>query len=250
MARKITTGRVGRAVLGSLTTVSNGLQTVVTNANLLLEPNGTGITVSTKDLQVNAQGNLRLADADSSNYIALRAPTTVASNVTLTFPTTAGTNTQMLQTDGSGNLSWAAPFVAVANQTTDSATYYPTLTTATSGTVSTINTSSTKLTYQPSSGTLTTTALVESSSLRLKENILPIENALNAILLLTGVTYDRKDGSTKNEAGLIAEDVYKVLPNLVTRDEDGNPYGINYTKFSAYLIEAIKSLKQEINSLK
>lgn len=250
MARKITTGRVGRAVLGSLTTVSNGLQTVETNANLLLEPNGTGITVSTKDLQINAQSNLRLADADSSNYIALRAPVTVASNLTYTFPGSGIADNTVLRTDSSGVLSWVAPFVAVINQTTDSGTYYPTLTTATSGTVSTINTSSTKLTYQPSTGTLTTTALVESSSLRLKENILPIENALDAILLLTGVTYDRRDGSTKNEAGLIAEDVYKVLPNLVTTDEDGKPYGINYTKFSAYLIEAIKSLKQEINSLK
>jgi len=250
MARKITSGKVGRAVLGSLTTLDNRLQSVVTNANILLDPNGTGVVQSTKDLQMNAQSSLRLADGDSSNFIALRSPATVVSNVTLTFPTTAGTNTQMLQTDGSGNLTWAAPFVTVSNQTTDSGTYFPILTTASTGNITTINTSSTKLTYQPSTGTLTTTALVESSSLRLKENISPIENALDSVLMLTGVVYDRKDGSSKNEAGLIAEDVYKILPNLVTTDENGAPYGINYTKFSAYLIESIKSIKQVINSLK
>ena len=49
MARKITSGKVGRAVLGSLTTLDNRLQSVVTNANILLDPNGTGVVQSTKD---------------------------------------------------------------------------------------------------------------------------------------------------------------------------------------------------------
>ena len=100
------------------------------------------------------------------------------------------------------------------------------------------------------SGTLYTTALVETSSIALKENINPITNALDAILQLTGVTYDRKDGSSKNEAGLIAEDVYKHAPDLVALDTDGNPYGIHYTKISAYLIECVKMLQAEINQLK
>jgi hypothetical protein len=67
---------------------------------------------------------------------------------------------------------------------------------------------------------------------------------------LFGVTYDRRDGSRQNEAGLIAEDVIKVLPNLVTKNLQGNIDGIQYTKLTAYLIEAVKTLKQEIDSLK
>ena len=67
---------------------------------------------------------------------------------------------------------------------------------------------------------------------------------------LVGVTYDRKNGSSKNEAGLIAEDVDKILPNLVSHKEDGSAEGIHYTKLTAYLIEAIKSLKAEIDELK
>jgi hypothetical protein len=110
--------------------------------------------------------------------------------------------------------------------------------------------SNTGLTFQPSTGTFTATALVESSSITLKENITPIEDALGIILKLDGVLYDRKDGSKKREAGLIAERVNEVLPNLVTKDIRGNPEGINYTKFSAYLIEAVKSLKKEIEDLK
>ena len=59
-----------------------------------------------------------------------------------------------------------------------------------------------------------------------------------------------KNGKTKNEAGLIAEEVYPVIPNVVSKDEQGNPHGINYTKLTAYLIEAVKTLKQEVDQLK
>lgn len=265
MARKITTGRVGRAVLGNLTTVNNSLQSVVVNADVLLEPNGTGIVQSTRDLQINAQNSLRLADSDSSNFVALRSPATVATNITYTLPGTV-TADYFLKTDSSGNLSWAAAAVSVANQTADTATYYPLMSTATSGTLTAVNTSNTKLTFQPSSGTVTATifngasstlsgtltaaSIVETSSITLKENVNPIKNALDALLQLNGVTYDRKDKSAINEAGFLAEEVEKVLPNLVTKDAWGRPYGINYTKFSAYLIEAVKVLVKDIEELK
>lgn len=61
----------------------------------------------TGNLTLNAQNELRLADSDSSNYIALKSPATVASNVTLTLPTTDGDADQYLQTNGSGVLTWA-----------------------------------------------------------------------------------------------------------------------------------------------
>jgi hypothetical protein len=90
----------------------------------------------------------------------------------------------------------------------------------------------------------------ESSSIALKENINPITNALDTVMQLVGVTYDRKNGSATNEAGLIAEDVDKILPNLVKHREDGSAEGIQYTKLTAYLVEAIKTLKAEIDQLK
>jgi hypothetical protein len=58
------------------------------------------------NLQIGDQGDLRLGDADNSNYIAIQAPATVASNVTLTLPDTDGDADQALVTDGSGVLSW------------------------------------------------------------------------------------------------------------------------------------------------
>jgi len=99
------------------------------------------------------------------------------------------------------------------------------------------------------SGQITTTTLVETSSIVFKENVNPIENALALIMQLAGVTYDRKDNK-EHEAGLIAEQVYKIIPDLVSLDANGNPHGIKYTKLTAYLLEAIKSLKTEINALK
>ena len=99
------------------------------------------------------------------------------------------------------------------------------------------------------SGQMTVTTIVETSSLAFKENINPIENALDLVMQLSGVTYDRKDNQ-EHEAGLIAEQVYKVAPDLVSLDKNGNPYGIKYTKLGAYLLESIKSLKQELDTLK
>ena len=89
-----------------------------------------------------------------------------------------------------------------------------------------------------------TGTITESSSIALKENISPITNALDSIAKLVGVTYDRKDGSAKNRAGLIKEEVEKVIPNIVNDD------GIQYTNLIAYLVESIKELKAEIDVLK
>lgn len=58
------------------------------------------------NITVNAQGDVRFADADSSNYVALQAPATVSSNLTLTLPSVDGTSGQRLKTNGSGVLSF------------------------------------------------------------------------------------------------------------------------------------------------
>lgn len=65
-----------------------------------------GLVVS-GDVTLQAQADLRFADADSSNWVAFQAPTSVASNVTLTLPAADGANGQVLTTNGSGVLSWS-----------------------------------------------------------------------------------------------------------------------------------------------
>ena len=99
-------------------------------------------------------------------------------------------------------------------------------------------------------GTVTAASFVEQSSIAYKENVNPIENALEVIGKLTGVLYDRKDKTAVQQPGFIAEDVNKVLPNVVSKKDDGTVEGIQYTKIIAYLVECVKDLKSEIDQLK
>jgi len=52
------------------------------------------------------------------------------------------------------------------------------------------------------------------------------------------------------QAGFIAEEVEQVLPNVVSKTEDGTPMGVQYTKIIAYLVESVKELKAQIEVLK
>jgi hypothetical protein len=250
MARKVSGGLVGEPSIGAINVAPTAVVTAATNQNITLSPTGTGSVVFTNNAILNAQNDLRFGDADSSNWVAFQAPATIASNVTWTLPDADGTNATVLTTNGSGTLTWQSPTISITNNTIDSSTHFVTLTTATTDTnITGLRRSSTGMTFQPSTGTLTVTNLVESSSIALKENIAPIENALDSILKLSGVTYNRKD--TKDpEAGLIAEWVDEVLPELVTKDTLGNTQGVKYTKLTAYLIEAIRTLKKEIDEIK
>jgi hypothetical protein len=67
----------------------------------------------TGNLTLNAQSDLRFADSDSSNWLAFQAPGTVASNITWTLPSADGSNGQVLQTNGSGTLSWSTPSTGI-----------------------------------------------------------------------------------------------------------------------------------------
>jgi hypothetical protein len=64
--------------------------------------------VVASQVNITAQGDLRLEDTSGGQYVALQAPGTVATSYTLTLPVDDGTNGQALITDGSGNLSWSS----------------------------------------------------------------------------------------------------------------------------------------------
>ena len=100
-----------------------------------------------------------------------------------------------------------------------------------------------------------------SSDLALKENISPIDNALNKVMSLGGYNFDWKDSHLedrggvdgkfvkKKDIGIIAQEVQKVLPEAVGKREDGT-LGVRYEQIVPLLIESIKELKSEIESLK
>lgn len=79
---------------------------------------GSALTFDGSNLQIGSQGDLRLGDADNSNWVAFQAPATVASNVTWTLPSADGTNGQALTTNGSGTLAFATISASPGGSTT------------------------------------------------------------------------------------------------------------------------------------
>ena len=100
-----------------------------------------------------------------------------------------------------------------------------------------------------------------SSDKSLKENIKNIENPLEKISQINGVTFDwtedyiKQHGGEdkyfvrKNDVGVIAQEIEKVLPQVVGTREDGIK-AVKYDRIVALLIESIKELKKEIEELK
>ncbi len=92
------------------------------------------------------------------------------------------------------------------------------------------------------------------SDRRYKENIAPITSSLDKVMKLQGVTYTwnktdfpRKFFPDGTEIGLIAQDVETVLPEVVYTDKDGFK-SVTYDRLTAVLIEAVKEMKQQMNS--
>ena len=288
MARKITGGLVGSSTLVGTVQISpdNALSTAA-DQNITLSPGGTGIVVSTVDLQLNAQTDLRFADSDSSNWVAFQAPATVAANVTWTLPATDGTASQVLTTNSTGTLSWSSKSVTLTDQTASATTHYPLFTASSSGDVTGVNVSTTKMTYQPStgrmtlagaqtasnitSGTLVVTGGVgisgalyvgadiysyASSDIRLKENLSKIDNSLEKLLKISGYEYhwnkiaqEMYPERTMQDVGVIAQEVKEIVPSAVVEREDGY-LAVRYDKLIPLLIEAVKALKAEIEDMK
>ncbi len=73
-------------------------------------------SVVTTAQTLNAQAEMRFADADSSNYVGFKSGATVATNKIWTLPTADGSSGQVLSTDGSATLSWATGLTSVLNQ--------------------------------------------------------------------------------------------------------------------------------------
>ena len=91
------------------------------------------------------------------------------------------------------------------------------------------------------SGTVTA-----NSDEKLKENVITIENALDKVLSLRGVEYDRID-SGEHQIGVIAQEVEKIIPEVVYGDEIKS---VAYGNLIGLLIEAIKEQQKEIDELK
>jgi hypothetical protein len=86
------------------------------------------------------------------------------------------------------------------------------------------------------------------SDLRIKENVITVDNALAKVLKLRGVYYNRL-GEESQEVGFIAQEIENIIPEVVREDESGMKT-VAYGNVVGVLVEAIKELKDEIEELK
>jgi hypothetical protein len=92
------------------------------------------------------------------------------------------------------------------------------------------------------------------SDVKLKENIVTIDSALNKVKELRGVYYNRKNDESKTrKVGVIAQEIQKVLPEVVLTSvikDVESMLSVDYGNITALLIEAIKEQQKQIDELK
>ena len=86
------------------------------------------------------------------------------------------------------------------------------------------------------------------SDVNFKTNINSISNAINTVNQLDGKSFEWLDTGI-GSYGVIAQEIADVIPDIVKENEQGIK-GVNYDSLIAYLIEAIRELKTEIEELK
>lgn len=144
---------------------------------------------------------------------------------------------------GSGSITAGAN---ITDDTTTNATRYVMLGTATSGSYTIANTSSSKLYFNPSTGTTYSTVFQSLSDETQKTNLTPIVNATDTIKQIGGFEFDWVDNGDKS-AGVIAQQLEKILPWLVS--ENDGIKSVNYSGLIAYLIQSNKELSDRIEKL-
>ncbi|MDX9710762.1 MAG: tail fiber domain-containing protein, partial [Trichloromonas sp.] len=90
-----------------------------------------------------------------------------------------------------------------------------------------------------------------SSSIRWKDNIVEIENAIDKIMKMRGVYFDWDNAhGGSHDIGFIAEEVAEVIPEIVSMDPEDNDFavGLDYGALTPLLLQSIKEQQQQIEA--
>ena len=147
-------------------------------------------------------------------------------------------------TQGIQGIAGAGSSITITDDTTTNATRYVSFVDTTSGTATALNVSSTKLYFNPSTGTLNATIFNSLSDETLKTDLTQIGDAVSLINKIQGFRFKWKEGG-EDSMGVSAQEVEQVLPELVSNDTFKT---VNYNGIIAVLIEAVKELSKEIKN--
>lgn len=208
---------------------------------VLVNSDGVGPKTSTTKLDFNpSTGNL------SSTTFTGAVVGDVTGNISGSSGSCTGNAATATNATNATNATTAtnATNVTVAAESTDT-TCFPLF--ATSATGDQAPKSSTNLTFDASAGRLSATFLNSLSDEKLKKDISTIDNAVDKVMQLRGVDYTWKQSEEKSK-GVIAQELQKVLPELVSESDDR--LSVNYNGIIGVLIEAIKEQQKQIDELK
>jgi len=220
-----TTGHENTAIgVYALESNSTGFRNTAIGHAALADGNGNDNTANGVNALVSNAGNNNVAIGIG----ALEKNTTGSQNIGLGSSagrnlTTGGNNIEI----GNQGIAGESNTIRLGKQGTQSATYIAGISGATVPTGVPV--------IVDTGGHLGTTT----SSARFKEAIQPMDKASEAILALRPVTFRYKhhlDPAGVPQFGLVAEDVQKVNPDLVARDEQGKPYTVRYEAVNAMLL--------------
>ena len=243
------TAGTGISISGSPIT-SSGTLTITNTApdQTVSIASGTGIS-ATGTYPSFTVTNTGVTSAAAGTGISVSAST---GGVTITntgvTSVTAGSGISVSASTGGVTITNTSTGATITDDTSTNATRYILFDDATSGTLSSVNTSSTKLTYNPSTGTASATVFSATSDERLKDEITIITDALVKIKQLRGINYKWKDSGLSG-TGLSAQDVQRVVPEAVVVAPNGD-LSVAYGNLLGLLVEGMKDLAAQVEELK
>jgi len=136
----------------------------------------------------------------------------------------------------------------ITDDTSTDSDFYITLTDVKNGTENTLNVSSTKLYFNPSTGQLNSTDYNSLSDRNKKENVESLVDAINVINQINPVSFTWKDNGNK-AYGVIAQEIEEVLPDIVSTSSEGVK-SVSYTQIIPFLVQVIQEQHKEIQRIK
>lgn len=224
----------------------------ISGGSLYLNP---GSTSGTSGIVIASDGRIGIKKSPAANVELdvngdIAATTVTAGTITATTSFVGGTisGTALTITPGASSLqALTATTISGTTITATSGLSSNTINPRT-GSLVTINNNAQINGALTVTGTVTAQSYMHSSDERLKQDIIPVTDAVNKVKAINGVYFKYK-GKDEQKMGLIAQNVEKVVPEVVATDADGMK-SVDYSSLVALLIEAVKEQQVMIDELK